>query len=317
MSIIPFVCLGIGIMVGLIVKNEKFFIYSDKISTFSLILLMLVIGLGIGLDKSIVDNFLRMGLNCVVIAISAIIFSVLLTFIVEKTVLSLDKIDYALIEDVNDKESELFKDEEDKKGSNLVWIMPVSIIIGLIAGVLLRSIINPSVTDLFFTIALIVLYICVGISQGANKEVFVYIKLIGFKIILIPAAILFGSLVGGIVSGIILRLPLYISTTAAAGMSFYSITGAYMTQQYGIETGTYGFIVNIMREFLTVLTMPLLIKISPGALIAGGAAGDMDTMLAPITKFVGIRLSLVTLLTGMILTFVVPILLPIVSTIFQ
>ncbi|MDD3751908.1 MAG: lysine exporter LysO family protein, partial [Tissierellia bacterium] len=247
---------------------------------------------------------------------------VLLTFIIEKTVLPLDKIDYDLIEesiqlDVNDIDSELFKDEEYKKGSNLVWIMPASIIIGFIAGVLLRSIITSWVTDLFFTIALIVLYICVGISQGANKEVFVYLRLIGFRIILIPAAILFGSLIGGIVSGIILRLPLHISTTAAAGMSFYSITGAYMTQQYGIEIGTYGFIVNIMREFLTVLTMPLLIKISPGALIAGGAAGDMDTMLAPITKFVGLRLSLVTLLTGMILTFVVPILLPFVSIIFQ
>lgn len=322
MSILPFVCLGIGITFGLIVKNKKFFVYSDKISTFALVLLMLVIGLGIGLDKSIVDNFIRIGLNCIVITITAIAFSALLIFIVEKTVLPLDKIDYDLIEkniqlDVNDKDGELFKDEEDKKGSNLVWIMPVSIIIGLTAGVLLRSIITPSVTDFFFTIALIVLYICVGISQGANKEVFVYLKLIGFKIILIPTAILFGSLIGGIVSGIILRLPLYISTTAASGMSFYSITGAYMTQQYGIEIGTYGFIVNIMREFLTVLTMPLLIKISPGALIAGGAAGNMDTMLAPITKFVGIRLSLVTLLTGMILTFVVPILLPIVSIIFQ
>ena len=322
MSIIPFVCLGIGITLGLIIKKEKFFVYSDKISTFALVLLMLVIGLGIGLDKSIVDNIIRIGLNCAVIAIATVVFSVLLTFIVEKTVLPLDKIDYDLIEesiqlDVNDKDSELFKDEEDKKGSSLVWIMPVSIIIGLIAGVLLRSIITSWVTDLFFTIALIVLYICVGISQGANKEVFVYLRLIGFRIILIPAAILFGSLIGGIVSGIILRLPLHISTTAAAGMSFYSITGAYMTQQYGIEIGTYGFIVNIMREFLTVLTMPLLIKISPGALIAGGAAGDMDTMLAPITKFVGLRLSLVTLLTGMILTFVVPILLPFVSIIFQ
>jgi uncharacterized membrane protein YbjE (DUF340 family) len=311
-----------GIMLGLIIKNEKIFLYSDKISTFALVLLMFVIGLGIGLDKSIADNLLIIGLNCAVIAIAAIAFSVLLTFVLEKTLLPLDKIDYALLEkniQLNDsvKDSEILKDEEDKKGSNLVWVMPVSIIIGLIAGVLLRSIITPSATDSFFTIALIVLYICVGISQGANKEVFVYLRLIGFRIILIPAAILFGSLIGGIVSGIIIGLPLYISTTAVAGMSFYSITGAYMTQQYGIEIGTYGFIVNIMREFITVLTMPLLIKISPGALIAGGAAGDMDTMLAPITKFVGIRLSLVTLLTGMILTFVVPILLPLISIIFQ
>ncbi len=322
MSIIPFICLGIGITVGvLFVKNKKLFIYTDKISTFALILLMLVIGLGIGLDKSIVDNFLRIGFNCAVIATAVIIFSVLLTFIVEKTILPLDKIDYDLIKkntQINaNADNELLKDEEKNKGSNLVWIMPASIIIGLIAGMLLRSIIIPSVTDFFFTAALIVLYICVGVSQGSNKEIFVYLKLIGFKIVLIPAAILIGSLIGGIVSGIMLRLPLYIPATAAAGMSFYSITGAYMTQQYGIEIGTYGFIVNIIREFLTVLTMPLLIKVSPGALIAGGAAGDMDTMLTPITKFVGIRLSLVTLLTGMILTFVVPLLLPIVSMIFQ
>jgi uncharacterized membrane protein YbjE (DUF340 family) len=61
MTAIPFVCLSIGIILGLIVKNEDFFKYSDKVSTFALILLMLVIGLGIGLDKSIADNLLRIG----------------------------------------------------------------------------------------------------------------------------------------------------------------------------------------------------------------------------------------------------------------
>lgn len=322
MTVIPFVCLSIGITFGLFVKHEKFFVYSEKISTLALILLMLVIGLGIGLDKSIMDNFLLIGVNCAIIAISAIAFSVLFTLIIEKTVVPLDRIDNLLAEkniqlNVNDKESVLFKEEEDKKGSNLVWIMPISIIIGLVIGILLRNIITTSAIDSFFTFALIVLYICVGISQGVNREVFFYLKLIGFKVVLISIAILLGSLIGGILSGLILGLPLYISATAASGMSFYSITGAYMTQQYGIEIGTYGFIVNVMREFFTILMMPFLIKISPGSPIAGGAAGNMDTMLAPITKFVGIRLSLVTLLTGTILTFVVPLLLPVVSVIFQ
>ena len=321
MSIIPFICLGVGITLGLIVKNEKFYIYSDKISTFALILLMLVIGLGIGLDKSIIDNFLKIGINCAVIAIAAIAFSVILTYIVEKTVPPSNKIDGAMAENNEQLNTQCkenaINDEEDKKGSNLVWIMPASIIAGLVAGVLLRTAISPSSIDTFFTVALIILYICVGISQAANKEVFYYLKFMGFKVVLISIAILFGSLIGGVVSGLILKLPLYISTTSAAGMSFYSITGVYMTQQYGIEIGTYGFIVNVMREFFTVLTMPLLIKISPGAPIAGGAAGNMDTMLAPITKFVGIRLSLITLLTGTILTFVVPLLLPVVSVIFQ
>ncbi|WP_313163593.1 lysine exporter LysO family protein [Sedimentibacter sp.] len=310
---IPFVCLSIGIMLGLTVKNERFFIYSDKASTLALILLMLVIGLGIGLDKSIMDNFINIGVNCVIIAISAIAFSVFFTFIIEKTILPLNKLVFALSENIQLNGL----NKENKKKSNLVWIMPTSIIAGLISGILLRAVILSSYTDSFFTAALIVLYICVGISQGANKEVLSYFKLVGFKVVLIPMAILLGSLIGGIVSGLILNLPLYISATSAAGMSFYSLTGAYMTQQYGVEIGTYGFIVNVMREFFTILMMPLLIKVSPGAPIAGGAAGNMDTMLAPITKFVGINLSLVTLLTGVILTFSVPLILPVVSLFFQ
>lgn len=42
----------------------------------------------------------------------------------------------------------------------------------------------------------------------------------------------------------------------------------------------------------------------------------MDTMLIPITKFVGAELGLVTLITGIILTFSVPVLLPILGKIF-
>lgn len=88
-----------------------------------------------------------------------------------------------------------------------------------------------------------------------------------------------------------------------------------MTKMYGIETGTYGFVVNVMREFFTVLLLPLLIRISKGSPIAGGAAGNMDTMLMPITKFVGPELGLLTLVTGTILTFTVPFILPLLSSI--
>ena len=171
--------------------------------------------------------------------------------------------------------------------------------------------------DTIFTISLIVLYVCVGISQGANREVFRFVKRLGFRIIWLSAAILLGSILGGIIAGILLRLPLYVSVISASGMSFYSITGAYMTQAYGLEIGTYGFIVNVLREFFTVLLMPLLIKISLGSPIAGGAAGNMDTMLAPVTKFVGVRLGLVTLITGTILTLLVPIVLTAVAYLFH
>jgi uncharacterized membrane protein YbjE (DUF340 family) len=88
-----------------------------------------------------------------------------------------------------------------------------------------------------------------------------------------------------------------------------------MTQAYGIDAGTYGFLVNVMREFLTILLLPVLARISKGAPIASGGAAGMDTVLIPVTKFIGSELSLVVLITGTILTFAVPVLLQLLSNI--
>ena len=159
------------------------------------------------------------------------------------------------------------------------------------------------------------MYTGVGVSLGTHRKVFKFIKILGIRVIYISIAIFIGSFLGGLVSGIILNLPLRVSILSASGMSYYSLTGAYMTSIYGIEFGTYGFIVNVMREFFTVLLLPFIIKISKGSAIASGAAGNMDTMLVPITKFVGVELGLVTLITGTILTFFVPVILPILGNI--
>lgn len=325
MTIVPFVCLGAGIFVGIVVKGKAFSRRADMISTVALVFLMISIGLGIGLDPEVANSLTKIGLHCTVISISAIVFSVVFTLICETTVLPLSKIDDELRGKKLDlKSANLEVDlssnetrEEDKKDTGLVWIMPTSLILGLIIGMFARKWISPSLVDKTFVFFLAILYVCVGISQGANREVFKYVKALGLRILWLPVAILCGSLVGGFISGMVLGLPLSITMVAAGGMSFYSITGAFMTSTYGLKIGTYGFIVNVMREVFTILLMPILTKISIGSPIAGGAAGNMDTMLAPITKFVGIRLGLVTLITGTILTFVVPFLLPLLASILQ
>lgn len=117
-----------------------------------------------------------------------------------------------------------------------------------------------------------------GISQGANKEVYRFICLLGLKILFLPAAILVRSILGGCIAGVLLGVPFHISGISAGGMSYYSITGAFMTEAYGLEVGAYGFLVNVMREFLTVLFMTILV-------------------------------------TGTVLTFVVPFLLPLMAAV--
>jgi uncharacterized membrane protein YbjE (DUF340 family) len=198
----------------------------------------------------------------------------------------------------------------------LVWIIPVCIVLGAIAGYSVVPQNALPVIDKCFLISLAVLYITVGIGLAQNRGVFQYIKTLGLKVILLPAAILLGSMIGGFTAGFFLSIEPHISVLSASGMSYYSITGAFMTQAYGIHTGVYGFLVNVLREFFTVLLLPLLIRISKGAPIAGGAAGNMDTMLVPVSKFVGVELGFVALITGTILTFIVPVLLPVLAQLF-
>ncbi|MTI59959.1 MAG: lysine exporter LysO family protein [Firmicutes bacterium] len=314
---ISFLCLAIGIFIG--VRNFTLSIYKkiDIINNIALVVLVITIGIKVGINDSVMLNLDSIGLNCFLISLCAIAFSILFTVIVEKTLLPLEELrEKILLKDIQ-KNSEIdILQEKEKRKSPLVWVMPLSIVIGVIFGYFVIPYKLSFILDYLLMGSLVILYLSVGISFGSNSKVFKYIKIIGFRVIYLSVAIFSGSLVSGLTVGVLLDIPLYIPTMSASGMSYYSLTGAYMTQVYGIEAGTYGFIVNVMREFFTVLLLPVLLKISTGSPIAGGAAGNMDIMFVPVTRFVGIELGLVTLITGLILTVTVPVILPVLYGLF-
>lgn len=308
---IPFLCLAIGLFFGLRNLSERIMKQIDRLINAALMILMVTIGLKIGINDSVMLNLPRIGFNCVIISLSAIALSVLFTLLTEKTLLPLDLLIQRLNSETASEISPALNESQSAETSSpLLWLIPLSIISGVVLGYFLFPSNLDFILGYLLTGSLVVLYISVGISLGANRKVFRYIKLLGFRVIYLSAAIFAGSITAGFLSGLLLGLPLHIAVMSASGMSYYSITGAYMTQVYGIEAGTYGFVVNVMREFFTVLLLPLLIKISKGSSIAGGAAGNMDTMLVPVTKLVGAEMGLVALITGTILTFAVPFLLP-------
>ena len=295
MTIMPFICLFFGIIIGTRNLSKKIMKKIDIATNMVIIILMTTIGMNIGINEEIISELGKIGWNCAIISILGILFSIILTIILEKTILPLEI-------------------EEGK--SFLTAIIPISVILGVIIGVFFMDKSYEIILNYSLIISLIILYTGIGIFLGSNLKVLEYVKIIGVKIILISLTILIGSLLGGAIAGKILGVPENISIISAGGMGYYSLTGAFMTSKFGIEAGTYGFIVNIMREFFTVFFLPILIKISKGSAIAAGGAGNMDTMLMPITKFVGAELGLVTLITGIILTFSVPVLLPILGKIF-
>ncbi len=310
-TLIPFICLAFGAAInwrGLPATVLKAF---DIATNAALILLMAVIGLNIGTSPQVMGNLGAIGLNCLIISLSAIIGSVILVRLAEATVMPLEKIRLQLAE-----ENAHTADEQPKTGfSPLIILMPACIVIGIIAGYFWLQDMSRSILDTALTVSLIFLYTGVGVSLGENKEVFQYIKRLGARILFMPAAIFAGCIAGGFISGLLLHLPYSYSVISASGMGYYSLTGAFMTETFGIEAGTYGFIVNVSRDVFTVALLPLLSKISKGSPIASGAAGCMDTMLVPVTRAVGPELGMVALISGTILTFVVPVWLPVVGAV--
>ncbi len=324
-TLIPFICLAFGAAVnwrGLPAKVLKFF---DIATNAALILLMAVIGLNIGISPQVMDNLGTIGLNCLIISLSAIIGSVILVRLAEVTVMPLEKIRLQLVEENAHTAEESAEnqdavirgaDEQSKTGfSPLIILMPACIVIGIIAGYFWLQGMRRSILDTALTVSLIFLYTGVGVSLGENKKVFQYIKRLGARVLFMPAAIFAGCIAGGFISGLLLHLPYSYSVISASGMGYYSLTGAFMTETFGIEAGTYGFIVNVSRDVFTVALLPLLSKISKGSPIASGAAGCMDTMLVPVTRAVGPELGMVALISGTILTFVVPVWLPVIGAI--
>ena len=324
-TLIPFICLAFGAAInwrGLPAPLLKAF---DITTNAALILLMAVIGLNIGTSPQVMGNLGTIGLNCLIISLSAITGSVILVCLAEATVMPLEKIRLQLSEENSHaaEESAVHQDavvhaaefQTESSFSPLIIVMPACIVIGIIAGYFWLQDMSRSILDTTLTVSLIFLYTGVGVSLGENKEVFQYIKRLGVRILFMPAAIFAGCIAGGFISGLLLRLPYSYSVISASGMGYYSLTGAFMTETFGIEAGTYGFIVNVSRDVFTVALLPLLSKISKGSPRASGAAGCMDTMLVPVTRAVGPELGMVALISGTILTFVVPVWLPVIGAV--
>ncbi len=316
---IPFLCVTLGAVISWRGLSPNVLRASDMIMNTALMLLMTVIGLNIGLSETVMKNLGRIGIKCLLISLAAIACSVALTVLCEKTVMPLEKIRLALL---REKQAEAARaadvpeaaQTEEARGSNfspLLILMPLFILFGILIGYFALPKGDAPWLDTLLTVSLIFLYTGAGIILGTNKEVFTYIKKLGLRILFLPLSIFAGCLLGGFVMGLLLGVPLKWSVLSASGMGYYSMSGAFLTEAYGIEAGVYGFIVNVSRDVFTVALLPLLTKISKGSPIASGAGGCMDTMLIPVSKAVGPELGLVALISGTITTLAVPIWLPI------
>jgi uncharacterized membrane protein YbjE (DUF340 family) len=145
-----------------------------------------------------------------------------------------------------------------------------------------------------------------GLTLGIDKEAMAKLRSKGFKILIVPVFVALGSILGGLVGGLILRLNIYASMAVTAGYGWYTLTGPLMKQILGTEWGAMGFAVNFLRELLTIITISLMVKIDKYAPIASGGATSMDTTLPVIVRYCGSDVLITAFSSGFALSMIAP-----------
>lgn len=193
--------------------------------------------------------------------------------------------------------------------------MSYSIIVVIVLGIVIGRFGLPnsffSYTDWIIDLGLFLLLFLVGIEIGLNKESLTRVKKIGFKILLVPIMIILGSILGSILGGIVIGMPYNEAGAVGAGFGWYSLSSVLLSS-YSTELGALAFMSNVIREIIAFISIPLVAKyIGYLESIAPAGATAMDTSLPIITKSTNSNVSVIAFVTGVVLSSVVPVLVPI------
>jgi uncharacterized membrane protein YbjE (DUF340 family) len=124
-----------------------------------------------------------------------------------------------------------------------------------------------------------------------------------------------GSIAGSVLGGFVLGLPINESSAIGAGFGWYSLS-AIVLSKYSAEVGALAFITNVCREVFALVSIPYIARyIGKLEAIAPAGATAMDTSLPIISKATDANTAVISFITGVVLSTLVPILVPILISI--
>ncbi|MGI6113206.1 MAG: lysine exporter LysO family protein [Mahellales bacterium] len=192
----------------------------------------------------------------------------------------------------------------------------IAIVCGLVLGRFVTHIELDNIIDNILNIGLYVLLFFVGMDIGRSQNLFNDLKALGLKIFIIPVCIAIGSIAGSAAVGLLMGMPFNESAAVGAGFGWYSLSGVILSKTGGAQIGALAFITNVLREVLAIVLIPVVAKkIGFIEAIAPAGATAMDTTLPVISKSTNGKVGLISFITGVVLSAMVPFLVPLLSAI--
>ena len=145
----------------------------------------------------------------------------------------------------------------------------------------------------------------VGLSVGNNPQTLNNFRSLNPRLAFLPIMTILGTLAASALTSLILPERSAADCMAiGSGFGYYSLSSIFITEYKGPELGTVALLSNIMREMITLLCAPLLVRwFGNLAPISVGGATTMDTTLPIITRSAGQEFVVVSIFHGFLVDF--------------
>lgn len=156
--------------------------------------------------------------------------------------------------------------------------------------------------------ALCALMFSVGLNIGNDPQTLKTFRSLNPRLAFLPIMTILGSFAGALAVSMLLPSRSVPDCLAiGSGFGYYSLSSIFITEYRGAEMGTIALLSNIMREIITLLFSPLLVRwFGTLAPISAGGATTADTTLPIITHTIGQQWAVVSIFHGFLVDFSVP-----------
>lgn len=285
------------------------------------VLLVFTMGMRIGANGEVVSNLNFIGLYALVFTVFILLFT-LLTLYAVRRFLHLNR--YGMVERAPGSQSDAVKSGlQDEANSPKIDRMTLFILGAVTCGILVGLALLGSGSIEFelvnahaaivIRVGLCVLLGLIGLDMGIEGGVVKSIRDAGLRILVVPAAVIVGTLAASALCSIFLPLSLRECLAVGAGFGWYSLAPGVIMDQGFIIAGAVSFLHNMMREIMAILIVPVVARHVGYFECSGlGGATTMDVGLPIVERSTNSITAVYAFVSGLVLTVVVPVLVPLI-----
>ena len=279
-----------------------------RFQTAALLLLIFTLGAELGANEEIVSSLGTIGLNAFVITITSMIGSMLAVHALRKYILKMD----AFGRTAQEAQAEEAQASHEKAhvDHSLTALIVAAVVLGMLGG---YFVLPDSVTAHCGTVinfGLYLLLLLVGVDMGRQGTMLQDVKAAGFRVLLVPLAVMVGTFAMTALAGIFLPLGPKDCVAASAGFGWYSLAPTLLAP-YSLTVSATAFLSNIMHELFSIVAVPVVAKkLGYIEAVALPGATAMDTVLPVVVSATCDRMAIYSFASGVILSLSVPVLIP-------